>query len=126
MLSVENRPLVMTCSTAESPGIIAAKRPWRSGEYARDKDRDAGAGATRSLLSSRWVTTAFAARPIARRAAPRISSSWSPRGFMSRTARANICTMVAGGGCESDGRAPRDNNRDAVFRRRHHASTLGR
>ena len=42
MLSVENRPLVMTCSTAESPGIIAAKRPWRSGEYARDKDRDAG------------------------------------------------------------------------------------
>ena len=63
MLSVENRPLVMTCSTAESPGIIAAKRPWRSGEYARDKDRDAGAGATRSLLSSRWVTTAFAARP---------------------------------------------------------------
>ena len=103
MLSVENRPLVMTCSTAESPGIIAAKRPWRSGEYARDKDRDAGAGATRSLLSSRWVTTAFAARPIARRAAPRISSSWSPRGFMSRTARANICTMVAGGGCE---RAP--------------------
>jgi hypothetical protein len=46
---------------------------------------------------------------------------------MSRTARANICTMVAGGGCESDGRAPRDNNRDAVFgRRRHHASTLGR
>jgi hypothetical protein len=69
MLSVENRPLVMTCSTAESPGIIAAKRPWRSGEYARDKDRDAGAGATRSLLSSRWVTTAFAARPIARRAA---------------------------------------------------------
>ena len=115
MLRVENRPLVMTCSTAESPGIIAAKRPWRSGEYARDKERDAGAGATRSLLSSRWVTTAFAARPIARRAAPRISSSWSPRGFMSRTVRANICTMVAGVVVRASAETAPDNNRDAVI-----------
>ena len=115
MLRVENRPLVMTCSTAESPGIIAAKRPWRSGEYARDKERDAGAGATRSLLSSRWVTPAFAARPIARRAAPRISSSWSPRGFMSRTARANICTMVAGVVVRASAEPAPDNNRDAVI-----------
>ena len=53
MLRVENRPLVMTCSTAESPGIIAAKRPWRSGEYARDKERDAGAGATRRAHGAR-------------------------------------------------------------------------